>query len=245
MAYGAAAPWQSTPIDRVHFFSEYASLVYPAAVAPDIASALNNMSDAETDLQKVLGNEQTMFALWEDPFFPSYYAKAAAHRMDLHETRLSAEQAETSLFHAESLGVDPETVNSLMLGSRLLDYAGQKFQTPLEISELWSRLGPRRPDPERFWNNWGSQITYQDHSRLVDLMDSITELRPVYKADWLQEYTPYRLGSALGRWDAEYQYWRGVQEKLQEFDDSSHEGDILPPLDKIIEDTGASRAETK
>jgi hypothetical protein len=133
MAYGAAAPWQSTPIDRVHFFSEYASLVYPAAVAPDIASALNNMSDAETDLQKVLGNEQTMFALWEDPFFPSYYAKAAAHRMDLHETRLSAEQAETSLFHAESLGVDPETVNSLMLGSRLHDYAGQKFKKPLEI----------------------------------------------------------------------------------------------------------------
>jgi len=245
MAYGAAAPWQSTPIDRAHFFSEYASVMYPAAIAPDIASTLSNMSDAETDLQKVLGNEQTMFALWEDPFFPPYYAKAAAHRTDLRETRLHAEQAETSLYHAESLGADPATVDSLMFGNRLLDYAGQKFQTPIEISELWSKLGPRRPDPDRWWNNWGSQITYQDHSRLVDLMDSITELRHVYETDWLQEFTPYRLGSALGRWDAEYQYWRGAQEKLQEFDDSSHEGDILPSLDKVIEGTVTSQAVTK
>jgi hypothetical protein len=69
-------------------------------------------------------------------------------------------------------------------------------------------------------------------------MDRITDLRPAYRAAWLQEYTPYRLGSALGRWDAEYQYWRGVQQKLQEFDDSSHAGDILPPLEKIVEGSG-------
>jgi hexosaminidase len=238
MAYGAAAPWQSEPMDRANFFSDYANVMYPSAIAPDIASALSNMSDAETDLQKVLGNEQTMFALWEDPFYPPHYKVLAAHQSDLRETRLHAEQAETSLFRAGSLGADPATVNSLMIGSELLDYAAQKFQTPVEMSELWSKLGPRRPDSEGWWNNWGSQITYQDHSRVVDLMDRITDLRPAYRAAWLQEYTPYRLGSALGRWDAEYQYWRGVQQKLQEFDDSSHAGDILPPLEKIVEGSG-------
>jgi hexosaminidase len=238
MAYGAAAPWQSEPMDRANFFSDYANVMYPSAIAPDIASALSNMSDAETDLQKVLGNEQTMFALWEDPFYPPHYKVLAAHQSDLRETRLHAEEAETSLFRAGSLGADPATVNSLMIGSELLDYAAQKFQTPVEMSELWSKLGPRRPDSEGWWNNWGSQITYQDHSRVVDLMDRITDLRPAYRAAWLQEYTPYRLGSALGRWDAEYQYWRGVQQKLQEFDDSSHAGDILPPLEKIVEGSG-------
>lgn len=238
IAYGAAAPWQSTPMDRVNFFSNYATVMYPSAIAPDIASALSNMSQAETGLQKALGNEQTMFALWRDPFFPAYYKGLPAHQMDLHETRLHAEEAETSLSQAESLGADPATINSLMIGSELLDYAGQKFQTPVEMSELWSKLGPRRPDSEGWWNNWGSQITYQDHSRVVDLMDRITDLRPAYRAAWLQEYTPYRLGSALGRWDAEYQYWRGVQQKLQEFDDSSHAGDILPPLEKIVEGSG-------
>jgi hexosaminidase len=240
MAYGAAAPWQSAPMDRTNFFSDYAHVMYPATVAPDIASALRNMSEAETDLQKVLGDEFTMLALWNDPFFPPYFKGLAAHRKDLEETRLNAERAETSLFHANSLGADPTTVNSLMIGSELLDYAGEKFQASLDLNGLWVKLGPRRPNPERWWNDWESQVTHYDHSYIVDLMDRITNLQPAYQAEWLQQYTPYRLGSALGRWDSEYQYWRRVHEKLREFNDSSHEGDPLPPLLEVIESIGPS-----
>ena len=76
-------------------------------------------------------------------------------------------------------------------------------------------------------------------------MDRITNLKPAYRAAWLQEYTPYRLGSALGRWDAEYQYWRGVQQKLQEFDDSSKAGETLPPLETIIEGNGSGNSASK
>jgi hypothetical protein len=53
----------------------------------------------------------------------------------------------------------------------------------------------------------------------------------------MQEYTPYRMGSALGRWDAEYQYWRGVHDRLRHFNDTTHEGDVLPSLDQVIEGT--------
>jgi hypothetical protein len=241
MAYGAAAPWQSLPMDRANFFSDYARLMYPAAMAPDIASALSNMTVAETDVKKLLG-DQSMFALWEDPFFPPYYKQLAAHREDLHATRMHAEEAETALIHARNLGVDPETVNSLMIGSELLDYAGEKFQTPLDLKAIWDNFGPTRPDPERWWNEWGSRVTYYDHSSVTDLMDRITDLKPAYQAEWLEEYTPYRLGAALGRWDAEYQYWRGVHQKLTEFNDSTHAGDPLPPLDEVIESSHPSRA---
>jgi hypothetical protein len=64
-------------------------------------------------------------------------------------------------------------------------------------------------------------------------MDAITELRPLYRAEWLDEYSPYRLASALGRWDAEYEYWRRFQQRLQQFSDNSHPGDVLPPLEKF------------
>jgi hexosaminidase len=37
MAYGAAAPWQSVPMDRADFFFDYARQMYSAAIAPDIA----------------------------------------------------------------------------------------------------------------------------------------------------------------------------------------------------------------
>jgi hexosaminidase len=233
-AYGAAAPWQGVPMDRANFFSEYSRLLYPPAVAPDVASALSNMTVAETDIKKLLG-EQSMFGLWEDPFFAMYYKKLPEHREDLHQTRMHAEQAEAALLHAKSLGADPETVNSLLIGSELLDYAGEKFQTPLDLAAIWNKFGSTRPDAQRWWNEWESQVTHYDHSYVTDLMDRITDLKPAYRAEWLEAYTPYRLGSALGRWDAEYQYWRRVHEKLRHFNESTHPGDPLPPLNDVIE----------
>ena len=241
IAYGAAAPWQAVPMDRANFFSEYAQLLYPPEVAPDVASALNNMMVAESDIKKLLG-EQSMFGLWEDPFFATYYKKLAEHREDLHGTRIHAEMAEASLLHAQSLGADPETVNSLLIGSELLDYAGEKFQTPLDLTAIWNKFGGTRPDSERWWNEWESQVTHYDHSYVTDLMDRIADLKPAYQAEWLQEYTPYRMGAALGRWDAEYQYWRGVHEKLRHFNESTHAGDSLPPLNEVIEDPHPSWA---
>ena len=235
MAYGAAAAWQSVPIERQHFFEGYASIMYPASVSGDVATSLEKLSQAETELQKVLG-EPTQSALWEDPFAPPYLKTLAQNQAHLRQTRLLAEEAETHLYHALASGADPATLNSLLVGARLLDYAGQKFQTPPELIDLWGRIGKTRPDADKWWNEWESQVVYQDHSRIVDLMDAITELRPLYRAEWLEEYSPYRLASALGRWDAEYEYWRRFQQRLQQFSDGSHEGDPLPALEKLAQE---------
>src|SRR6185437_7862612 len=239
MAYGAAAPWQSVPMDRASFFSDYARQMYPATVAPHIASALSNMAESETDIQKVLG-WQSMFSFWDDPFYPTIYKSLPAHREDLHQTRMHAEQAQTALYRALNLGADPPTAKSLMIGSDLLDYAGQKFQTPLDLDHIWNNFNGKRPDEDTWWNEWGSQVTHYDHSYVTDLMDKITNLKPDYRAEWLEEYQPYRLGSALGRWDAEFQFWRSVHERLRNLNESIHQGSILPPLQQVIEGTQPS-----
>lgn len=233
MAYGAVAAWQSNPIDRQHFFSDYARAFYTPNIAPDVAIALEKLSQSETELQKVLG-ESTQFTFWEDPFFPTYLKGLAQNQDHLRQTRLLAEEAETHLYAALALDAGATGLNSLVVGARLLDYAGQKFQTPQELIELWGKIGKTRPDSDKWWNEWESQVVYQDHSRIVDLMDAVTELRPLYRAEWLDEYSPYRLASALGRWDAEYEYWRRCQQLLQQFSDSSHEGDVLPPLETLL-----------
>ncbi len=233
IAYGAAAAWQTGPMDRGAFINDYARAVYPPTVATDAALALEGLARSEAELQKVLGGE-TMLALWGDPFAPSTLKKCAEKREHLRQSRLLAEDAEEHLDRALSLGGDPATLSSLLFGSRLLDYAGQKFQTAPELEEMWRRLGSQRPKNEVWWNEWSSQVTYQDHSRLVDLMDAITELRSAYRSEWLAQYTPYRLESALGRWDAEYEYWRRLQARLEAFSQSSHEGDILPSLESIV-----------
>ena len=235
VAYGAVAAWQSTPVDRTNFFPDYARLSYPANVSMDVALALKDLAQAETDLQKVLG-DATMSALWEDPFYPAHLTSLLQKQEQLRQERLLSEEAGSNLDRALASGADPFSLNSLLIGSRLLDYAGQKFQTPSELIDLWRRVGAKRPDPDTWWNVWESQVVYQDHSRTVDLMDAITELRALYRAEWLEEYTPYRLASALGRWDAEYEYWRRFQQRLQQFSDGSHEGDVLPPLEKLAQE---------
>jgi hexosaminidase len=233
LAYGAVAAWQSVPVDRTNFFSDYAHLLYPGNISGDVALALKNLAQSETELQKVLG-DATMTALWEDPFYPAYLPGLLQNRQHLRQARLLAEEAESNLDHALASGGDPVSLNSLLIGSRLLDYAGQKFQTPSELIDLWRQVGTKRPDPDTWWNIWESEVVYQDHSRTVDLMDAITELRAPYRAEWLEEYTTYRLRSALGRWEAEYEYWRRLQQRLQQFSDSSHEGDVLPPLETLL-----------
>jgi hypothetical protein len=66
------------------------------------------------------------------------------------------------------------------------------------------------------------------------MMDMITGLRPKYQQAWLAQYSPYRLGSALGRWDAEYEYWRQSQSRLQLFSSKYHADRDLPPLQSVI-----------
>jgi hypothetical protein len=153
---------------------------------------------------------------------------------DLRQVRLLAEDAEEHLDRALAAGADPLTLSSLRFGGRLLDYAGQRFQTVPELEEMWTKLGPKRPPDELWWNNWSSMVIYPDHSRLADLEDTITELRGQYRAEWMAEYSSYRLDSALAHWDMEYQFWGLMQARLLDFSESSHEGDPLPRLESFV-----------
>ena len=119
-----------------------------------------------------------MLALWRDPFAAAMLKQSADHLGDLRQTRLLAEDAATRLDQALSEGGDPATLQCLLVGSRLLDYAGERFQTAPELEKMWRNVGPRRPKDDEWWNDFESQVTYQDHSRIIDLMDAITELRP-------------------------------------------------------------------
>ena len=140
--------------------------------------------------------------LWDDPFEPRTLQKMAAHRENLRQTRLLAEEAQEHFYGALKLKGDPATLGSLLLESRMLDYAGLKYLTALESADRWKEMRPK-VHTEIWWNTFDSEGTYQSHARPIDLMDQITELRRIYRRAWLAEYTEYRLDSTLVRWDAE------------------------------------------
>ena len=204
MAYGAAAPWQSTPMRRDTFFDDYARTIYPAAIASEAAQAFAALNKAEVSLQKVLG-QSSMTAVWNDPFAPQMLKALKLHQDDLRECRLSAEEAEEHLYKILASSSNKSEFTDFLVGAKLLDYAGMKFLYAIEIDEAWANI-PKTPTKEKFTDATSFGIYNPGHSRLADLLDAISSLRESYRGEWLAQYTEYRLPTALGRWDAEYEY---------------------------------------
>jgi hypothetical protein len=232
IAYGAVAAWQSAPVDRAGFFAHYAARLWGSA-APDIAAALEALDRGQQLIARSLGTE-SMFRLWDDPLVPDRLERVRAHRDDLRQARLAAEDAQERLQNAAAIHDETGSLASLLVGARLLDYAGMKYLYALELEEVYRKAGAaaNRGDVS-FW--LGYQASSRNHSRIGDLMDLIMELREIYRQAWEAEYTPYRLGTALGRFDAEYQYWRRLQARFWELQRRYKPGTALPPLTGLAE----------
>lgn len=229
IAYGAAAGWQPTPPDRARFFSEYAPLVYPEEVAVEVARAMAALTSAETHLQKATASD-TMHQFWADPL--ETLERSAAHRDELHRARLEAEDAQERLDKALALGGDVATLSGFRLQARMLDYAAMKFLYAVEMADFWRKLGPR-PKKQDVEFLLFAEINAQNHSRIEDLLDEIAELKEDYRKVWLAEYTSYRLGTALGKWQSEFEYWWNLQRRLDSFAARFHDGDALPPFESF------------
>ncbi len=231
IAYGAAAAWQSTPIDRSQFFSVYSSLMYPRLVAEEVAPALRNLNDAERHLQTAIGQE-TMLRFWSKPLDPTNLQRSREHQDDLRQARLLAEEAQDHVDRAMNLARDNSTLTCLFLLARMIDYAAMRNLYAVEMADFWAQLGPH-PKKEDVSFLLFAEINYHDHGRTADLMDTITELREAYRNEWLAEYNTYRLGAALAKWDSEFDYWWNFKRRLDSFANHFQDGQALPSLESF------------
>ncbi|HEX5413691.1 MAG TPA: beta-N-acetylhexosaminidase [Terriglobia bacterium] len=230
IAYGAIASWQSLPVDRSQFFSNYAELEYPTAMAPQVSSGLRDLSEAESRLATAVG-EETGPQLWDDPFEPDRLSQIHAHLEDIHAARRAAEDAQAQLTQALRIRGNHLALPELLLEARLADYATMKCLYADQISGFWQQLG-KSPNASDL-TFYGSEIYSHDHSRIADLLDLIGSLQEPYRVAWLEEYTPYRLRRIMARFDGELYYWWTVKKRLEYFENHFRKGDTLPPLDSF------------
>lgn len=231
-AYGMIVPWQSKPPDRKQFFADYAALTSPRSAAGEVGAAFDALSRSETTLESVIGGNG-FYQMWADPFAPATLRRTAEQREKLRQARLLAESAQEHAYAALRSGGRIEDLRSVLFGGRMLDYASFRYLNAQEIAERWEQIS-RDFSPDRFWNEFESEVAYQSHSRMVDMMDAITQLREFYRGVWLAEYTPYRLGTTLGRFDAEYEYWRKLQEKFRNVAKEVSKSKALPSLESVL-----------
>jgi hypothetical protein len=210
LALAAAAGWQTEPVDGNTFFADYAAQMYPAAVAAEVAPALEELATVEERLENIL-QTTTQHVFWSDPLEPGRLDQVEKHQVELREVRRLAESAQERLGHARRLAPDDPTLNSLVLAARLFDYLCMKNLYAVEWVGYFRDL-KANPDPKLVTLYIGIQMNAQDHGMLADLREAISGLKEAYRQAWLEEATPYRLPSALMRFDAEWFYWRDVQQ---------------------------------
>jgi hypothetical protein len=233
-AYGAVAAWQSQPVDRAHFFADFARLRYAAPIAERIAAALNALTQSQTLLREALGSE-TSFRMWDDPFEANTLAHAIGSAEKLRAARLAAESAQKSLLEAAALAPAPQAaddIRSLGLAARMLDYTGMKFLYAVEIAQGFDAL-PAHPSYADV-HYLRRESAARNHSRVDDLLDISGDLQQQYRVEWLQQYKPYRLQTALTRWQAEQLYWRHFQASVWTVGRNFKEGDPRPTIADVL-----------
>jgi hypothetical protein len=231
IAFGAAAGWQPEPVNTNTFFRDYCAVMYPTAVAAEIASALEELSSAEEIFEHVL-HDDTQSAFWADPLAPGHLKRLQAGEAQVRRARLLAESAQERVQRAMRISSDP-TLKSLLLAARLFDYLGMKSLYAVEWADYFRQL-KENPSKELVQLYIGNQMNSTTYGMLTDLREMISELREQYREAWLEQATPFRLQSALYRWDAEWNYWTAVQRLLRE--QVLHgwkEGEPFPPLETI------------
>jgi hypothetical protein len=231
MAFGAAAGWQAGPVNTNSFFNNYCAVVYPLAVAAEIAPALEELSSVEEIFEAVL-KDGTQYSFWADPLVPGQLKKIEAGKEQLRRARLLAEDAQEHIQRAMRVSSDP-SLHSLVVSARLFDYLGMKCLYAAEWADYFRQL-KENPKKELMTLYIGNQMNSTTYGMLTDLREMISELREQYREAWLSEATPFRLQSALYRWDAEWDYWTAVQRLVvQKVLHSWKEGEPFPSIDVI------------
>jgi hypothetical protein len=231
IAFGAAAAWQSERLNTNSFFNDYSAVFYPAAVAAEVASALEELSTVEEIFENVLG-QSTQSAFWADPLAPGHLKKLQSGQAEVRRARLLAERAQERLQRAMRKCSDP-ALKSMLVAARMFDYLGMKSLYVVEWADYFRQLR-QNPKKELVQLYCGNQMNSTTYGMLTDLREMISELREPYREAWLDEATPFRLQSALYRWDAEWDYWRAVQRLLvQQVFQGWKEGEPFPALESI------------
>jgi hexosaminidase len=229
LAFGAAAGWQADPVDTNRFFADYAAQIYPAAVAAEIAPALEDLSIVEEMFENIL-QHSTQIGFWVDPLEPNHLARLEKHQAECRQARLLSESAQEHLLRALRLAPADPTLRTYLLAARQFDYLGMKSLYAIEWARYFREL-KSNPDSKLVDLYVGNQMNAQDHGMLADLVDSASGLRESYREAWLAESTSYRLGSALARWDDEVGFWRATWRRVDQLVQGREKDDPIPQID--------------
>ena len=130
--------------------------------------------------------------------------------------------------------MDTITLYAMLTGAKMLDYLALKYIYAGEIADFWKQLEEEEnKDEMRRWMHM--EVSFKYHTRTSDMLDAIIELKEMYERAWLNEYTTFRLGVGLGKYDLEFQYWLRMQRRMDEIRSNYKAEEKLPDLESLFQ----------
>lgn len=228
MAYGSISSWQSEPVNQADFFEKYAKAQYPPVLADQVEKAHKSLMIAESLIRKSVGATDPAF--WANPFSSKYLKMAETNKENLHNGRLAAEDAQIYIRSSLKYGMDTLSLIAMLAGAKMLDYIALKYIYAYEIADYWKQLS-EKPNPADYRLFISIETKAKYHSKTSDMLDAIIETKEIFQKAWLNEYTPFRLGIALGKYDMEFQFWLKFQRSLENL--NYNENKTLPTLESL------------
>lgn len=234
-AYGAIAYWQSTPMDRKNFFKNYASAIYQPPLAREVAKAHEAMLKATQSIRAVLG--RTNHPLWENPFTSKAQKAIKDNVANLRNGRLAAQQAQLHIREAIKSGIDTATLYTMLVGAKELDLLALKYLYAGEIVNFYTefeKVKPKNDEADMNFYRIMQEISAPFHSKAFYMMSDIVEVKEMFRKAYLNEYEPFRVGLAMGKFDYEFTFWLRLQRRLLEARQQYYEKGTLPPFNTVF-----------
>ncbi|MEJ7767259.1 MAG: beta-N-acetylhexosaminidase [Chitinophagaceae bacterium] len=234
-AYGSVAAWQTVPMDRDNFFKNYSHALYSTTLAAEVAKAHEAMLTAAIFIRGALG--RTNLPFWENPFTAKAEKAIKANVENLRKGRLASQQAQIHIREAMKSGVDSGTLFTMLVGAKELDLLALKYLYAGEISSFYNEFKDgkeRNTGNDRDFSRLMSEIVADYHSKAFYMMSDIKELKEMFRKAYLNEYEPFRLGIAMGKFDQEFSFWLRLQRRLWTARQHYFEKGTLPRFESIF-----------
>ncbi len=213
IAYTAAGSWQKDNPDKQHFVEQYGYLHYDDPFyRAKMIKALNKVQESNDYLTKVF-SQASQNQAWVDPFKEYYLKMVRENKEVLQKSRIAAEDALEELITLEKKYPDDHMMQTLNVVCRMIEYTSMRALFAEYIHNRWTS-----PVEKGKYNGF---LLFYDlaghcHSKATDLIDYYSELKSDYEKAYLNEYTRFKLGAALSRFDHEIQFWQNIQIKGME-----------------------------
>ena len=225
IAYGGAAGWENSFVDRDTFDRAFA-WVFHGDPEGTVMHGYNALLRAQLVGEEMMPYRTTSL-FWTNPFDGSLGGRLAEWQPKLRELRLAAEDAIENLLKSKKAGLrNADMLDHLLLAARRFDYAGLKLIYGAEMSRMYRRAVASGDKDRMYWLQTQFGVHAKaNQGRLYDLIYGAGNLKTQYRDVWNSQFKPYNLEGVLALWDMEIQQYWHMKWRLQEgFDQYNRTG---------------------